>query len=348
MEFTAQQIATYLGGSVEGNAEATVKTFAKIEEGEAGAISFLANPKYAHYLYETASSVVLVNRDFVLDGPVSATLVRVDNAYEAIARLLSLYESMTQKRSGVHPLACVEADATLGDDVYVGPFAYIGSGVTIGSGSQIYAHCVIEQGASVGENCLFYPGVSVYHGCRIGNEVILHSGCVIGADGFGFAPAADGYEKIPQIGIVTVEDHVEIGANACVDRSTMGSTYVRRGVKLDNLVQIAHNVEVGAHTVMSAQVGVAGSTKVGEWSMLGGQVGVAGHLQLPDRLQAGAQSGIHSARTDGQPLMGTPAINAKTFARSSALFKRLPDLRDEVIALRRELNELKATLAQRQ
>ncbi|MBF1071154.1 MAG: UDP-3-O-(3-hydroxymyristoyl)glucosamine N-acyltransferase, partial [Prevotellaceae bacterium] len=258
------------------------------------------------------------------------------------------YESMTQKRSGVHPLACVEADATLGDDVYVGPFAYIGSGVTIGAGTQIYAHCVIEQGARVGENCLFYPGVSVYHGCRIGNEVILHSGCVIGADGFGFAPAADGYEKIPQIGIVTVEDRVEIGANACVDRSTMGSTYVRRGVKLDNLVQIAHNVEVGAHTVMSAQVGVAGSTKVGEWSMLGGQVGVAGHLQLPDRLQAGAQSGIHSARTDGQPLMGTPAINAKTFARSSALFKRLPDLRDEVIALRRELNELKAALAERQ
>ena len=341
MEFTAQQIATYLGGSVEGNAEATVKTFAKIEEGEAGAISFLANPKYAHYLYETASSVVLVNRDFVVEGHVSATLVRVDNAYEAIARLLSLYESMTQKRSGVHP-------ATLGDDVYVGPFAYIGSGVTIGAGTQIYAHCVIEQGASVGENCLFYPGVSVYHGCRIGNEVILHSGCVIGADGFGFAPAADGYEKIPQIGIVTVEDRVEIGANACVDRSTMGSTYVRRGVKLDNLVQIAHNVEVGAHTVMSAQVGVAGSTKVGEWSMLGGQVGVAGHLQLPDRLQAGAQSGIHSARTDGQPLMGTPAINAKTFARSSALFKRLPDLRDEVIALRRELNELKAALAERQ
>ena len=197
MEFTAQQIATYLGGSVEGNAEATVKTFAKIEEGEAGAISFLANPKYAHYLYETASSVVLVNRDFVVEGPVSATLVRVDNAYEAIARLLSLYESMTQKRSGVHPLACVEADATLGDDVYVGPFAYIGSGVTIGAGTQIYAHCVIEQGARVGENCLFYPGVSVYHGCRIGNEVILHSGCVIGADGFGFAPAADGYEKIP-------------------------------------------------------------------------------------------------------------------------------------------------------
>ena len=347
MEFTAQQIATYLGGSVEGNAEATVKTFAKIEEGEAGAISFLANPKYAHYLYETASSVVLVNRDFVLEGPVSATLVRVDNAYEAIARLLSLYESMTQKRSGVHPLACVEADATLGDDVYVGPFAYIGSGVTIGSGSQIYAHCVIEQGARVGENCLFYPGVSVYHGCRIGNEVILHSGCVIGADGL-VSPRSRWLRKIPQIGIVTVEDRVEIGANACVDRSTMGSTYVRRGVKLDNLVQIAHNVEVGAHTVMSAQVGVAGSTKVGEWSMLGGQVGVAGHLQLPDRLQAGAQSGIHSARTDGQPLMGTPAINAKTFARSSALFKRLPDLRDEVIALRRELNELKAALAERQ
>jgi len=272
----------------------------------------------------------------------------MDNAYESIARLLSLYESMTQKRSGVHPLAFVSETATLGEDVYVGPFAVIGEQVTVGDGTQIYSHVVIEEGASVGENCLFYPHVSIYHGCKIGNEVILHSGCVIGADGFGFAPSEEGYEKIPQIGIVTLEDRVEIGANACVDRSTMGTTIVRQGVKLDNLVQIAHNVEVGAHTVMSAQVGVAGSTKVGEWSMLGGQVGVAGHLQLPDRLQAGAQSGIHSARTDGQPLMGTPAINAKTFARSSALFKRLPDLRDEVIALRRELNELKATLAQRQ
>ncbi len=346
MEFNAQQIASYLGGTVEGNPEAAVKTFAKIEEGQEGAISFLANPKYAHYLYETLSSVVLVNQDFVLERPVKATLVRVPNAYEAIARLLSLYESMTQKRTGIHPLACVSETATLGEGVYVGPFAYVGEGVSIGNGTQIYAHVVLEENTTVGDNCTIYPNVSVYKECRIGNGVILHSGCVIGADGFGFAPAADGYEKIPQIGIVTIEDNVEIGANACVDRSTMGSTYVRQGVKIDNLVQIAHNVEVGAHTVMSAQVGVAGSTKIGEWCMFAGQVGMAGHLTLPDRTTAGAQAGIHTSRTGGVPLMGTPAIDARTFARSSAVFKNLPDLREEVRNLRKEIEQLKAQLGQ--
>ena len=346
MEFNAQQIASYLGGTVEGNPEAAVKTFAKIEEGQEGAISFLANPKYAHYLYETLSSVVLVNQDFVLERPVKATLVRVPNAYEAIARLLSLYESMTQKRTGIHPLACVSETATLGEGVYVGPFAYVGEGVSIGNGTQIYAHVVLEENTTVGDNCTIYPNVSVYKECRIGNGVILHSGCVIGADGFGFAPAADGYEKIPQIGIVTIEDNVEIGANACVDRSTMGSTYVRQGVKIDNLVQIAHNVEVGAHTVMSAQVGVAGSTKIGEWCMFAGQVGMAGHLNLPDHTKAGAQAGLHSSRTGGAPLMGTPAIDARTFARSSAVFKNLPDLREEVRNLRKEIEQLKAQLGQ--
>ena len=346
MEFNAQQIASYLGGTVEGNPEAAVKTFAKIEEGQEGAISFLANPKYAHYLYETLSSVVLVNQDFVPERPVKATLVRVPNAYEAIARLLSLYESMTQKRTGIHPLACVSETATLGEGVYVGPFAYVGEGVSIGNGTQIYAHVVLEENTTVGDNCTIYPNVSVYKECRIGNGVILHSGCVIGADGFGFAPAADGYEKIPQIGIVTIEDNVEIGANACVDRSTMGSTYVRRGAKIDNLVQIAHNVEVGAHTVMSAQVGVAGSTKIGEWCLFAGQVGMAGHLTLPDRTTAGAQAGIHTSRTGGVPLMGTPAIDARTFARSSAVFKNLPDLREEVRNLRKEIEQLKAQLGQ--
>lgn len=346
MEFNAQQIASYLGGTVEGNPEAAVKTFAKIEEGQEGAISFLANPKYAHYLYETLSSVVLVNQDFVPERPVKATLVRVPNAYEAIARLLSLYESMTQKRTGIHPLACVSETATLGEGVYVGPFAYVGEGVSIGNGTQIYAHVVLEENTTVGDNCTIFPNVSVYKECRIGNGVILHSGCVIGADGFGFAPAADGYEKIPQIGIVTIEDNVEIGANACVDRSTMGSTYVRRGAKIDNLVQIAHNVEVGAHTVMSAQVGVAGSTKIGEWCMFAGQVGMAGHLTLPDRTTAGAQAGIHTSRTGGVPLMGTPAIDARTFARSSAVFKNLPDLREEVRNLRKEIEQLKAQLGQ--
>lgn len=346
MEFTAQQIASLLQGTVEGNPDALVKTFAKIEEGESGAISFLANPKYAHYLYETASSVVLVNQDFKAEAPVKATLIRVPNAYEAIARLLSIYESMTQKRAGIHPLAFVSETAELGEDVYVGAFAYIGYGVKVGSGTQIYPHAVVEERATIGSDCILYPNVSVYHDCKIGDRVILHSGAVIGADGFGFAPSAQGYEKIPQIGIVTLEDDVEIGANTCIDRSTMGSTYVRRGVKLDNLVQIAHNVEVGAHTVMSAQVGVAGSARIGEWCMLGGQVGVAGHISLPDRTQAGAQSGIHSGRTNGHPQMGSPAMDIKTYAKASAIYKRLPDMREELIALRKEVEQLKQQLAQ--
>lgn len=342
MEFLAQQIAEFLGGTVEGNPQATVNTFAKIEEGQPGAISFLANPKYAHFIYETQSSVVLVNRDFQPERPVAATLVRVDNAYEAIARLLTLYESMTQKRSGIHPLAFVSETATVADDVYVGPFAYIGDGVSVGAGTQIYPHVVVEERATVGEECILYPGVSIYHDCKLGNRCILHSGVVIGADGFGFAPSAEGYNKIPQIGIVTIEDDVEIGANSCVDRSTMGSTYIRRGVKLDNLVQIGHNCDIRSHTVMSAQTGVAGSTKVGEWCMFGGQVGISGHIEVADRTQLGAQSGLISNKKAGAVMMGSPAFDAKDWMKSSAMFKRLPALFDELKALRKEVAELKA------
>lgn len=345
MKFNAQQIASFLGGVVEGDPNAEVQTFAKIEEGQVGAISFLANPKYNHYLYDTAASVVLVSRDLVLEREVKATLVRVDNPYEAIAKLLTLYESMTQKRQGVHPLACVSESAQIGEDCYIGPFAYIGDKAKVGKGSQIYAHVVIEKRAEVGENCLVYPNVSVYHDCRIGNGCILHSGCVIGADGFGFAPAADGYEKIPQIGIVTIEDNVEIGANTCVDRSTMGSTFVRKGVKLDNLVQIAHNVDVGAHTVMSSQVGVAGSTKIGQWCMFGGQVGITGHAHIADRTQTGAQAGVAgSVKKAGTVLLGSPAIDYKNYTRSSVVFKHLPEVYTEVHALRKELEELKQQL----
>lgn len=342
MEFLARQIAEYLGGIIEGNPDVAVKTFAKIEEGEPGAISFLANPKYAHYIYQTASSIVLVNRDFKLEQPVAATLIRVDNAYEAIARLLTLYESMNQKRQGVHPLAFVSESAEVADDVYVGPFAYIGDGVKVGSGTQIYPHAVIEERATVGEGCILYPNVSIYHDCKVGNHCILHSGVVIGADGFGFAPSANGYEKIPQIGIVTIEDNVEIGANACVDRSTMGSTYIRKGVKLDNLVQIGHNCDVRSHTVMSAQTGVAGSAKIGEWCVFGGQVGIAGHIEVADRTQLGAQSGLVSNKKAGAIMMGSPAFDARQWQKSSIMFKRLPDMFDELRALRKELAELKA------
>lgn len=342
MEFSAKQIAEYLGGSVEGNENATVKTFAKIEEGVKGAISFLANPHYAHYLYTTQSSIVLVNNDFVPEQPVSATLIRVENAYESIARLLTLYQSTIQKRTGIHPLACVAESAHIGKDCYVGPFAYIGENVNLGDNCQVYANVVIEERTTVGNNCLFYPNVTIYHDCKIGNNVTLHAGTVIGADGFGFAPAADGYEKIPQIGIVTIEDNVEIGANTCVDRSTMGSTYVRKGVKLDNLVQIAHNCEVGENTVMSAQVGVAGSTKIGKWCMFGGQVGIAGHAIIGDRVLSGAQAGIAgSIRKGNVTVQGSPAIDAKNFMRSSVVFKYLPEMRKEIDALKKEIEELK-------
>ena len=345
MEFSAKQIAEYLGGTVEGNPEAKVSTFAKIEEGVPGAISFLANPHYAHYLYTTESSIVLVNKDFQLEQEVKATLVRVDNAYECIARLLTLYQSTMQKRKGIHPLAFVAESAKLGEDVYVGPFAYVGEGVEIGRGTQIYPSAVVEEGTSIGEDCILYPHATVYYGCKLGNRVTLHSGAVIGADGFGFAPAADGYEKIPQIGIVTIEDDVEIGANTCVDRSTMGTTLIHRGVKLDNLVQVAHNCEVGSHTVMSAQVGVAGSTKIGEWCMFGGQVGIAGHAVIGDRVLSGAQAGIAgSIRKGNVTVQGSPAIDAKNFMRSSVVFKYLPEMQNELNRLKKEVEALKSKL----
>lgn len=343
MKFTAQQIAGLIGGTIEGNADATVQTFAKIEEGMEGAISFLANPKYEPYLYSTASSVVLVNNDFSPSQPVKATLIRVPNAYEAIARLLSFYESQMAKRKGIHPTAVIEESASVGEDCYIGPYVYIGEGVTVGRGTQIYAHSVVEKGASVGDDCLIYPNVSIYHECVIGSRVILHSGCVIGADGFGFAPGAEGYEKIPQIGRVEIEDDVEIGANTCVDRSTMGATRIHRGVKLDNLVQVAHNCEVGSHTVMSAQVGVAGSTKIGEWCMFGGQVGIAGHALIGDRTLSGAQAGIAGSIRKGHvTVQGSPAIDAKVFARASAVFKNLPEMYRDFYRMKEELEALKA------
>lgn len=344
MIFTAEQIAALVGGTVEGNASVQVSTFAKIEEGVPGAISFLANPKYEHFLYETKSSAVLVNRDFVAQQPVEATLIRVDNAYETVAKLLTMYQSMQQKKTGVSERAYVSESAQVGEDCYIGPMACIGENVKIGRGTAIYPNVVIDDNVTIGEDCIIYSNATIYHDCKIGSRVTLHAGVVIGADGFGFAPTADGYEKIPQIGIVTIEDDVEIGANSCVDRSTMGTTIIRRGVKLDNLVQIAHNVDVGANTVMSAQVGVAGSAKVGEWCMFGGQVGVSGHLSVGARTQVGAQSGLNNSsivREGGKVLMGYPAVEHKLFAKQAAAWKQLPDLLKEVAELKRQLEEMK-------
>jgi len=341
MEFSAKQIADLIQGRVEGNEEAKIHTFAKIEEGKEGAISFLSNPKYTHYIYDTQSSVVLVNDDLQLERPVSATLIRVKNAYEAVAKLLQFYAQMKPKKTGIDPLAFVSPKAKLGANCYVGAFAYIGDGTVIGDNAQIYPHTVIGDGVTVGNDCLLYPNVTIYEGCRLGNRVTIHAGSVIGADGFGFAPNADGYDKIPQIGIVTIEDDVEIGANTCVDRSTMGSTVIRKGVKLDNLVQIAHNVEVGENTVMSAQVGVAGSTKIGAWCMCGGQAGFAGHITVGDKTFVGAQCGVNSSVKGNESLIGSPAQEPKGFFKSSVLFRKLPDIYRQLNDLQKEVERLK-------
>lgn len=341
MEFTAKQIAEFVNGNVEGDENATINAFAKIEEGKQGAISFLSNPKYTHYLYTTESSVVLVNDDLKLDKEIGATLIRVPNAYEAVARLLQLYESLKPKKKGISPLASIASSAKIGDNCYVGPFAYIGENVVVGDNTQIYPNVTIGDNATVGKGSLLYPNVAVYHGCKIGNNVIIHAGSVIGADGFGFAPNANGYDKIPQIGIVTIEDDVEIGANTCIDRSTMGSTYLRRGVKLDNLIQIAHNTDIGANTVMSAQVGIAGSTKVGEWCMFGGQVGLAGHIKIGNKVFLGAQSGVPGNIKDDQTLIGTPPMEPKKYFKSQAIFRRLPEIYAKINELEKEIKKLK-------
>lgn len=324
MEFTAKQIAEFIGGRVEGNEQATVHTFAKIEEGKEGTIAFLSNPKYTHYIYETQASIVLVNEDLQLEKPVSTTLIRVQNAYECVAKLMQMYAASLPKKTGIDPLAFVSKTAKIGKDVYIAPFVYIGEGVSIGDGTQIY------------------PQVTIYDGCQIGKNVTIHAGAVIGADGFGFAPNQEGYDKIPQMGIVVIEDNVEIGANTCIDRSTMGQTVIHKGVKLDNLIQVAHNCEIGENTVMSAQVGMAGSTKVGAWCMVGGQAGFAGHIHVADKTMVGAQCGVISnTKGNGENLIGSPAMDPKDFFKAKALYRRLPDMYKEISALRKEIEELK-------
>lgn len=341
MEFSAKQIAQFVQGVIEGDENATVNTFAKIENGKPGAISFLSNPKYTHYIYDTESSIVLVDKSVELEKPTKATLIKVDNAYECVAKLLQLYESMKPKKKGIDSLAFISPSAKIGENVYIGAFAYIGDNVVIGDGCQIYPNVVICENAKVGNDCLFYPNVTIYHDCHVGNRVTLHAGSVVGSDGFGFAPSENGYDKIPQIGIVTIEDDVEIGANTCIDRSTMGSTYVRKGVKLDNLVQIAHNTDIGANTVMSAQVGIAGSTKVGQWCMFGGQVGIAGHITIGNKVFLGAQSGVPSSLKDNQTLIGTPPMEKLPYFKSQAIFQKLPDLYKQIQKLQKEVDELK-------
>ena len=344
MEFSAKQIAAFIQGEIIGDENATVHTFAKIEEGIPGAISFLSNPKYTPYIYETEASIVLVNKDFTPEQEVKATLIKVDNAYESLAKLLNLYEMSKPKRTGIDPRAYVAETAKIGKDVYIAPFACIGDHAEVGDNTVIHPHATVGGGAKIGSNCILYANATVYHDCRVGNNCILHAGCVIGADGFGFAPTPQGYEKIPQIGIVILEDNVEVGANTCIDRATMGATVIHSGVKLDNLIQIAHNDEIGSHTVMAAQVGIAGSTKVGEWCMLGGQVGIAGHLKIGNQVNLGAQSGVPGNIKSGSQLIGTPPMELKQYFKASIAQKSLPEMQIELRNLRKEIEELKQQL----
>lgn len=345
MEFTAKQIAAYLGGEIEGDGNVTVSTFAKIEEGVPGALSFLSNPKYTAYIYDTQSSIVLVNSDFVPEKPVKATLIKTANAYESLAKLMMLYESTKPKKRGISPMASVAESATIGKDVYIGPFVYIGEKAVVGDGTVIEANTSVGDGATVGSDCILYNGVTIYHDCKVGNRCILHAGSVVGSDGFGFAPGPNGYDKIPQIGIAILEDDVELGANTCIDRATMGATVIKRGVKLDNLVQVAHNVVIDEHTVMAAQCGIAGSTKVGSWCMVGGQTGIGGHIQIGNQVKVGGHSAISNSVKDGKAVMGYPAFDHTQFARASVVFKKLPEMYREMDALRKEIESLKLQLA---
>lgn len=331
MEFTVGQIAALVNGQVEGNPEAKISTFAKIEEGHPGAISFLANEKYTHYIYSTESSAVLVRQDFVPESKISTTLIRVADPYATIAALLRMVSEILNKpKKGIEQPCYIADGVEIPEDAYVGAFAYIASGAKIGSGAQIYPQTFVGEGATVGSQTILYSGVKIYKGCKIGDRCIIHSGAVIGADGFGFAPVDGHYEKIPQLGIVEISDDVEIGANTTVDRATMGATKIHKGVKLDNLIQIAHNVEVGESTVMAAQVGIAGSTKVGANCMMGGQVGIAGHLVVGEGCQIGAQAGVKSDVKQGAKMLGTPAVEKLQFGRQLVNINRIPDLMDRV------------------
>lgn len=343
MEFKATEIAAFLNGEVVGDGDTHVYNVSKIEEGKPGTLAFLANIKYENHIYETQASVVLVNKSFVPQKNISATLIKVDDAYKAFASLLELYLlSKSNLKTGIEQPCFIHESVQTGKDIYVGAFAYISKNVKIGSNVKIYPHVFIGENVSIGDSCVLYAGVKIYDDCVIGNRCILHSGCVIGADGFGFAPQQDGtYKKIPHVGNTILEDDVEIGANATVDCGTIDSTIIRKGVKIDNLVQVAHNCDIGKNTVIAAQSGMAGTTKVGENCKLGGQVGLAGHITIGDNVQIGAQAGVSNSVKDNEILLMTPAFNIKDAVKAAVIFKNLPKLREEVIQLRKDVKFLK-------
>lgn len=344
ISFTAEQIAKVLNGTIEGNPHVEVNNFSKIEEGKPGTLTFLANPKYTHYIYETKASIVLVNSDFMAEQPIQTTLIRCQNAYAALAILLDMVEKSQPKKVGIEPMSYISEKATLGTDIYVGAFAYIADDAKIGNKTKIYPQAYIGDGVVIGENTIIYSGAKIYSGCRIGSNCIIHSGAVIGADGFGFAPEDGVYKKIPQLGIVIIEDDVEVGANTTIDRAVMDATVVHKGVKFDNLIQIAHNVEVGENTVMAAQVGISGSTKVGKNCIIGGQVGLGGHITVNDGVNIGAQAGIISNVPENAKIIGSPAIPVKDFFRSSVVFPKLPEIYRQINQLQKEIEQLKSNI----
>ncbi len=342
ISFTAEQIATVLNGTIEGDPSVVVNSFSKIEEGKPGTLTFLANPKYTHYIYTTEASVVLVNNDFVAEQPIQATLIRCFNAYAALAILLDIVEKSKPKKTGIEPMSYIAPSAKVGEDIYVGAFAYVGEKAKIGSNTQIYPQVYVGENVTIGENAIIYPGVKIYSNSIIGNNCIIHAGAVIGSDGFGFAPENGVYKKIPQMGIVVIEDDVEIGANTTIDRAVMDATTIHKGVKLDNLIQVAHNVEIGENTVMAAQVGISGSTKVGKHCMIGGQVGLGGHITIGDNVNIGAQSGIISNIKSDAKIIGSPAIPVRDFFKSSVTFPKLPDMYKQLAKLQKEVEDLKS------
>jgi UDP-3-O-[3-hydroxymyristoyl] glucosamine N-acyltransferase len=327
MEFSAKQIAEILNGKLEGNPDVKVSSISKIEEGKAGSLSFLANPKYTEFIYSTEASVVLVNDSFSPEKEIKATLIKVKDAYQAFAVLLDFYNQNKSNKSGISPTAVIEQNAVIGENLYIGANVYIGFNSKIGKNSKIYPNVYIADHVEIGEDTTIFSGVNIYTDCKIGNACTLHSGVVIGCDGFGFAPVNnETFKKIPQIGNVIIEDHVEIGANTTIDRATIGSTTIRKGVKLDNLIQVAHNVEIGENTVIASQTGISGSTKIGKNCMIGGQVGFAGHLHIGDNVKIGAQSGVSKNLETGSVMQGTPAIPYRSFYRNVALLQELPKM----------------------
>ncbi len=343
MQFTAAQISVLINGKIEGNADATVTSFGKIEEAAEGQLTFFANPKYEDYLYRTNASIAIIGEGYQLKEFVKPTLIRVKDPYSAFAQLLSKYQEMvTQQLKGIQQPAYISSSAQLGSDVFIGAFCYIGENVKIGSNTKVFPNTFIGDNVEVGNNCIVHPGVKIYHDCKLHNSIIVHAGAVIGSDGFGFAPQADGsFKKVPQIGNVVIEDHVEIGANTTIDRATIGSTCIRAGAKLDNLIQIAHNVEVGNSTVIAAQVGVSGSTKIGNNVMIGGQAGLVGHIQIADGSKINAQSGVSkSLKEPYSAVTGSPAGDYTASLRSQAVFRNLPQLEKRIQELEKIIKQM--------